>query len=70
MRCAPGPPGRLLLTSDGAYEPYGDADRDLADYLTGAPRTSARRLVEDAVRRARAVPDPYADNATALIAHI
>ncbi|GLF98236.1 PP2C family protein-serine/threonine phosphatase [Streptomyces yaizuensis] len=62
--------GRLLLTSDGAYEPYGDADRDLADHLTGPPRASARRLVEDAVRRARALPDPYADNATALIAHL
>ncbi|MEW1552145.1 PP2C family protein-serine/threonine phosphatase [Streptomyces tsukubensis] len=66
----PARPGRLLLTSDGAYEPYGHDDRDLADHLTGAPRASARRLVDDAVRRARALPDPYADNATALIAHL
>ncbi|MFF3558305.1 PP2C family protein-serine/threonine phosphatase [Streptomyces tsukubensis] len=63
-------PGRLLLTSDGAYEPHDDAGRALAPYLTGAPRASARRLVYDAVRRARAVPQPFADNATALIAHI
>ncbi|MFF8960770.1 PP2C family protein-serine/threonine phosphatase [Streptomyces sp. NPDC014894] len=66
----PARPGRLLLTSDGAYEPHEDGDHDLAGYLTGAPRTSARRLVDDAVRRARTLPDPYADNATALIAHL
>ncbi|MER6914618.1 hypothetical protein ABT354_23340 [Streptomyces sp. NPDC000594] len=66
----PARPGRLPLTSDGAYEPYGEDDRDLADCLTGAPRTAARCLVDGAVRRARALPDPYADNATALIARI
>ncbi|MEV5887360.1 hypothetical protein AB0L74_32735 [Streptomyces sp. NPDC052020] len=69
LRC-PTRPGRLLLASDGAYEPHEDAGRDLAAYLTGDPRTAAERLVDDAVRRARALPDPYADNATALIARI
>jgi hypothetical protein len=39
-------PGWLLLASDG--------DHDLADYLTGDPRTAAERLVDDAVRRTRA----------------
>lgn len=63
-------PGQLLLASDGAYEPLEDADDDLADYLTGEPRKDAQRLVEDAVRRARALPDPYADNATALVARV
>ncbi|MCX4661567.1 hypothetical protein [Streptomyces uncialis] len=58
-------PGRLLLTSDDAYEPYGDDDHVLTDYLTGVPRASARRLVENAVCQARAGPGPYADNATA-----
>ncbi|MDT9686078.1 hypothetical protein RND61_29005 [Streptomyces sp. TRM76323] len=64
----PARPGWLLLASDGAYEPHEDADRDLADYLNGDPRTAAERLVDDAVHRARAQRDPYADNATALIA--
>ncbi|MFD7234946.1 hypothetical protein ACFWAT_06510 [Streptomyces syringium] len=55
----------------GAYEPHEDADQGMADYfLTGEPRKAARRLVEDAVRRARALPDPYADNATALVARV
>ncbi|MFF8717559.1 hypothetical protein ACF07T_40110 [Streptomyces sp. NPDC015184] len=66
----PARPGRLLLASGGAYEPLEDADHDLADYLTGEPRKDAQRFVEDAVRRARALPDPYADNATALVARV
>ncbi|MYY08669.1 hypothetical protein GT204_07070 [Streptomyces sp. SID4919] len=41
-------PGRLLLTSDDACEPYGDDDHVLTDYRTGAPRTPVRRLVENA----------------------
>ncbi len=66
----PARPGWLLLASDGAYEPHEDVGHDMAGYLTGAPRDAARRLVEDAVRRAQTLPDPYADNATALVAHI
>jgi serine/threonine protein phosphatase PrpC len=66
----PARPGRLLLTSDGAYEPHEDAGHDLAAYLTGDPHTAAERLVDDAVRRAHELNDPYADNATALIARI
>ncbi|WP_228925320.1 hypothetical protein [Streptomyces sp. DH7] len=66
----PARPGRLLLVSDGAYEPLEDVGRDLADYLTGDPHKNAQRLVEDAVRRARALVVPYADNATALVAHV
>ncbi|MFJ1839920.1 hypothetical protein ACIOJ9_39445 [Streptomyces sp. NPDC088175] len=68
----PARPGRLLLVSDGAYEPHEDADHGMADYLTGPPDAGAQRLVEDAVRRARAVPRARgrarADNATALVA--
>ncbi|MFC7797194.1 hypothetical protein [Streptomyces cinereoruber] len=66
----PARPGWLLLASDGAYEPHEDIDYDLGDYLTGAPREAAELLVDDAVRRARAQRDPYADNATALIARL
>ncbi|MCL3998817.1 hypothetical protein [Streptomyces lavenduligriseus] len=33
----PARPGRLLLASDGAYEPHEDAGHDLAGYLTGGP---------------------------------
>ncbi|MFD8822658.1 hypothetical protein ACFV1C_09910 [Streptomyces sp. NPDC059605] len=50
--------------------PLEDADHDLADYLTGEPCKDAQRLVEDAVRWARALPDPYADNATALVVRV
>ncbi|WP_437104779.1 hypothetical protein [Streptomyces sp. enrichment culture] len=68
----PGParPGRLLLASDGAYEPHEDAGHDLAGYLTGGPHVAAERLADDAVRRAHELIDPYADNATALVARI
>lgn len=60
----------LLLASDGAYEPHEDDGHDMAGYLTGDPRDAAERLVDDAIRRAYEWPDPYADNATALIARI
>ncbi|MFF2228728.1 hypothetical protein ACFVV7_36025 [Streptomyces globisporus] len=68
----PARPGRLLLVSDGAYEPHEDADDDMAGYLADPPDAGAQRLVEDAVRKARAVPRARgrarADNATALVA--
>ncbi|WP_435192317.1 hypothetical protein [Streptomyces sp. bgisy126] len=63
-------PGWLLLASDGSYEPHEDIDHDLGDYFTGDPREAAELLVDDAVRCARAQRNPYADNATALIARI
>lgn len=61
---------RLLLASDGAYEPLEDACLDLPDYLIGDPAPAARGFVNAAVRQAHTVPDPYADNATVLIADI
>jgi PPM family protein phosphatase len=56
--------GRLLLASDGAYEPLEDSCRDLAAYLEGGPRQAARRLVTAAIDHTTA----HADNATALVA--
>lgn len=61
---------RLLLASDGAYEPYEDAGHDLAAYLIGSPGPAARRFVAAAVDIARDVPDPHADNATVLVADL
>ncbi|MGA5499456.1 hypothetical protein ACPCSP_34680 [Streptomyces cinereoruber] len=66
----PARPGWLLLASDGAYEPHEDIGHDLGDSLSGDPREAAELLVDDAVRRARAQRNSYADNATALIARI
>ncbi|MFC5220081.1 PP2C family protein-serine/threonine phosphatase [Streptomyces coerulescens] len=57
---------RLLLASDGAYEPLEDSARDLADYLTGSPSRAARDLAESAIAHASA----HADNATVLVADI
>lgn len=61
---------RLLLASDGAYEPHEDAGHDLSGHLSGDPGPAARGFVKAAVTRARNVPDPYADNATVLIADL
>ncbi|WP_418955333.1 PP2C family protein-serine/threonine phosphatase [Streptomyces tritici] len=58
--------GRLLLASDGCYEPLEDHDLDLAAYLTGTPHQAARALVRAAVSHA----GPHADNATALVADL
>ncbi|MCX4451730.1 hypothetical protein [Streptomyces sp. NBC_01789] len=58
--------GRLLLASDGAYEPLEDSARDLSQYLSGAPTEAARTFVQAAVAHAPA----RADNATALVADI
>jgi len=61
---------RLLLASDGAYEPHEDAGHELSDFLVGDPREIAECFVETAVATARAVADPYADNATVLVADL
>ncbi|MFJ1706812.1 PP2C family protein-serine/threonine phosphatase [Kitasatospora sp. NPDC088346] len=65
-------PCRLLLTSDGAYEPHEDAGQLLADHLVGAPGQVARVLTATAVQRSLAATgsQPYADNATALVADL
>ncbi|HEY6114643.1 MAG TPA: mucin-2 [Candidatus Dormibacteraeota bacterium] len=57
---------RLLLASDGAYEPLEDSCRDLADYLVGEPSDTARGFVQAAVDHA----GPHVDNATVLIADL
>jgi serine/threonine protein phosphatase PrpC len=61
---------RLMLASDGAYEPHEDAGHHLADQLIGMPGEAARHFVDTAVATARAVADPHADNATVLVADI
>ncbi|MFE5368176.1 PP2C family protein-serine/threonine phosphatase [Streptomyces mirabilis] len=57
---------RLLLASDGAYEPLEDNGCTLADYLAGTPAEAAR----DFARAAIAHAGGYADNATVLIADL
>lgn len=57
---------RLLLASDGAYEPLEDSLRNLADYLIGDPSYAARDFVTAAVDHATL----HADNATVLIADL
>ncbi len=57
---------RLLLASDGAYEPIEDNGADLADSLTGDPREAAREVVETAIGWG----GPRPDNATALVADL
>lgn len=61
---------RLLLASDGAYEPHEDAGHHLPDQLIGMPGEAARHFVKTAVARTRTVSGPRADNATVLIADI
>jgi PPM family protein phosphatase len=62
---------RLLLASDGAYEPHEDAGHDLDAFLAiGSLPEVAEAFVDTAVATARATPDPYADNATVLFADI
>jgi PPM family protein phosphatase len=61
---------RLLLASDGAYEPIEDAGYQLSKFLIGDVDECAEAFVEHAVTTARAVEDPHADNATVLIADI
>jgi serine/threonine protein phosphatase PrpC len=57
---------RLLLASDGAYEPLEDSCRDLADYLIGDPAGAAGDFVRAAVDHASA----HADNASVLVADL
>ena len=57
---------RLLLASDGAYEPLEDAARYLSDYLIGSARHAAREVTTSAIAHA----GPHADNATALVADL
>lgn len=61
---------RLLLASDGAYEPHEDAGHQLADFLTGDLGETARCFVDTAVATARAVRNLHADNATVLVADL
>lgn len=57
---------RLLLASDGAYEPLEDSLRNLADYLTGDPGHAARDFVQSAIDHGSG----HADNASALVADL
>ncbi|MDT0377259.1 mucin-2 [Streptomyces sp. DSM 42041] len=62
------PEGRLLLASDGAYEPLADGCVPLEPLLAaGDPATAARALVTTAIDNA---PAKRADNATALVADL
>ncbi|MEV4078731.1 hypothetical protein AB0J43_00365 [Nonomuraea fuscirosea] len=62
----PGPNDRLLLASDGAYEPLEDAGLDLATYLQGPVEQAATILTTAAIDHA----DSRADNASALVADL
>lgn len=57
---------RLLLASDGAYEPLEDSCRNLANYLVGDPAPTARDFVQAAIDHA----GPHVDNATVLVADL
>jgi serine/threonine protein phosphatase PrpC len=61
--------GRLLLVSDGAYEPHEDAGHRLGDLLHGTPAEAARRVVAGAVETALTMGH-RPDNATALVADL
>jgi serine/threonine protein phosphatase PrpC len=55
--------GRLLLASDGAYEPIEDHGHNLADYRRGQAADTASLIVRTAIR----LGGERADNATALV---
>ncbi|MER5750637.1 mucin-2 [Streptomyces sp. NPDC002088] len=61
---------RLLLASDGGYEPHEDAGHDLSAFLMGDLSETAESFVDTAVATARSVPDRRADNATVLVADL
>ncbi|XVV34989.1 mucin-2 [Streptomyces sp. CA-100214] len=59
---------RLVLATDGAYEPHEDFGSPLAGLLTGVPAEAAHDFTETAVSRARLVKEPrHVDNATVRI---
>ncbi|MFD7556503.1 PP2C family protein-serine/threonine phosphatase [Streptomyces sp. NPDC059835] len=69
------PGSRLLLASDGAYEPHEDAGHDVFAELDDDPLTSTvRGFVDRAVDTSRKALPPhehrYVDNATALLADL
>jgi PPM family protein phosphatase len=57
---------RLLLASDGAYEPLEDNGSHLSDHLIGTPAEAARGFTKAAIAHA----GEYADNATVLVADL
>ncbi|MFF2367794.1 protein phosphatase 2C domain-containing protein [Streptomyces sp. NPDC058122] len=57
---------RLLLASDGAYEPLEDSARDLTQYVTGSAKRAATTFVSAAIEHGSS----HADNATVLIADL
>ncbi|RPF30258.1 protein phosphatase 2C domain-containing protein [Streptomyces sp. TLI_185] len=57
---------RLLLVSDGAYEPLEDSNRSLESHLTGSTKAAARAVAAMAIGHA----GPYPDNSTALVADL
>lgn len=67
---------RLILASDGAYEPHEDAGNPIADATAGTLQAAARQFVKDAVRRSITTTKaldpnrPIADNATVLLADL
>ncbi|MFE4703046.1 mucin-2 [Streptomyces sp. NPDC056738] len=63
---APADAYRLLLASDGAYEPLEDSARKLARYLDWSPKRAADSFVSAAIEHAGS----HADNATVLIADL
>ncbi|MFZ4160469.1 PP2C family serine/threonine-protein phosphatase [Streptomyces griseoincarnatus] len=59
---------RLVLATDGAYEPVEDFGGTVAECLTGVPAEAAAELAETAVAQSRMVRQPRnVDNATALV---
>lgn len=65
---------RLVLASDGAYEPHEDAGSMTPESLMGDPPEVARRLVRTAValslRATAGEQEQHADNATVMVADI
>ncbi|MFB7836175.1 PP2C family serine/threonine-protein phosphatase [Streptomyces sp. NPDC056056] len=59
---------RLILATDGAYEPLEELGQPLSAYGNGYPAQAAQQLANDAVRLSCAVRRPHhVDNATVLI---
>ncbi|MFD8737418.1 PP2C family protein-serine/threonine phosphatase [Streptomyces sp. NPDC059618] len=63
---APADACRLLLASDGAYEPLEDSARTLTHYLSGSAKRAADTFVTAAIEHAAR----YADNVTVLVADL